>query len=1309
MTFNQRFIPTKIKNPCRECGDIKGNCRQATEDPTASLCATYSHVRKLDVVGDSKCVGHTQDGRWAIFKPNDEPTSEEERRRRETERLQEQQLRLKKAARQARIEAERVLSAQERHNLNSQLLNELGIDQATSEDLTRRGFTPEQIRRSGFKSVRKNQNLKKRFTDRLPGIKYGRTLAVDNGYLIPVRNVDGQIIALQIRLHEADDSGRYRWVSTPSSAVLKSKEFNELPLAVYIPSQLKDFKIQLPEGTGAKPFLAAERQGVITIGASGGNFISSIKTLEYTITKIDQTLRRIVESGVDESPGDDWLTIQIKSSLRNSLDAEKLLAEKAKSASEINMPVTNLLYAQKNQFKLDFEIVPDAGFALNTQVINTLKRLINWFQESKIFKYEGTNHPKLSIEKPTAGVLPYRLLVADWNQIYKHCGDIDEINDFSIINRLPLKDWEIKYNEALNHPKRFQSWADKRVRLTADKTKKEQWLSIPNEVRQYDGVLIKKGLGGGKTEGFLDFISRQAENCLLVGYRNTLGRNTIKRGNEGFKPTGRKPIDCRHIKDANEISVKGFEGSINDRVHINFAADTSAKLWFGCADSFHKFDAIIEHNPEYIFAHDELCGVLGHLKGGQTLGKRQQKAIDWVVDSIRNSKFFIGMDALLSDEEVNFMKQLFPEKNFLVIDSFWDLNPRTFYFVRTQSQKKDYSRNAKYLPEHLIKIAKSKQKVLWISDSQRSCELADEILTKQGHKHLRLDGKTSSQDLLKEFQADPVGFIIAHQLDSVSISPSGESGLSIDLYDFFDVVCFDIRGTVGVNTLLQQSARLRDVKVPIYVACPEFVNQTENLAPYATKKLQEVLQQRIEWAIATWGEIDSGLSDTDFAKLALDDFYEQAMNDPWFIQSLRDNKKLVYEHQNLKLALRTALLEQGNRVIDVTEEQDEDIGAQVKETKEMILMRQAKKIFEALDIDFELAQQLSQRSDNDYEIQCQIKKAFLKHRLPGIEHTSSWTTDFIYLTLLKKPKFLEGRWRWHQLQNEELARAEAIITNKHLFEQGFTPGDVWSNKTCKIKALIEYGVKQLTNTPRLTHELMKPLIDEYYDRPEWFDLIGITRTKKSGTRYVKTQADKFLDFFGLGSKTKRSNGHRSYKVSYPEAFEEYILDIDQCYEVRAENAIAKAKDISLAQAAKNGEEARLKEQEWQENIQPELNRQIAKQNLNSGLKPSDVGSDFSSTYGDFSTVPVAPFIYKRENPTGTVIEKKMTFIENELTNYYQETTDTEHVCDNQSKWMSQDVLGGSQAENSSKPDWNEVANQCRKSIASLERWQAFYY
>lgn len=1133
----------KSAGGCPICGRDDGACRQHTEDKDFIQCHTHADARKGEVVNNYVCV-KTARGHTASFKPYNGKWSQEYA----TRQLQENHLREQKLQAEDKRRQQQALSVDERHKLYSDIINQLKLESTTTKDLQRRGFTPQEIERCEFKSVKKWQKLNKKYDKRLPGIsKSGSSLAVSgNGYLCPLRDFDGRITGLQIRLHNPQDGCRYKWVSTPQNATLKVQPENENPLAVFHPPGEKPYGIAIVEGTGCKPYFVSQRLNYLTIGAAGGQWLSSQKLLEKYIKQ-----------------------------------------------------------AFEKYGYLPIVVIPDAGFALNNYVKKNLLDTFDWLKE----RFSSTE-----------------IKVLDWNQIHKSRGDIDELEteDLLRVRQLKLESFLKKYKEVFGEdskgtlPKRYQYWSENRVKLTADIEQHEKWLTIPEGIQnECDILLIRKSLGGGKTQTLIEFLKALNKVSLLVGYRNSLLNNTIARANG-------MGLDALHIKD----TVEMVQGNC-----INFASDESIKLWGGCADSFFKFNAIIDRNPEYYLIHDEVCSVLGHLKGGGTLKGRQQQAIDWVTNTINNSQFSIMMDANLSDREVEFIRRLFPQKKIKVLDSVYPTTPRTFYFLETASSEKDFTVNPKYLPTQLIAKAKQANKVLWISDSQRSCEVADEILTKHGHKHFRLDGKTSHDEQAKLFQANPKLFITTDQLDSLSISPSGESGLSIDLFNYFDAVCFDIRGTVSVNTLTQLSARLRDTNVLIYVACPEFSNMTSNPCPYAIKKVEKVIKEKIDVLLAKALATDAELVDSQFVADMFAEMGTKFSRDPWFIESLKDAKDLKYEHSNLKVCLKTALTQAGHRVIDLVDSASDKQHKEVKETKELVKQREAEKIFNSENIDWEEAQEL-RRKEVNYDTRCKIRKAQLKHRLPGIEKTKSWNSSFVRLVEIDDPQLINKRWRLKQLQDEELFKAVIKSENKFSFKHGFQAKDIWKSTSIKIEALKSLGVAKIIDTGIFSSQdtWVQEIVNRYYDEPEWFDLIGISKAKRTldsdgkpqNLQYIKKMVERFVNFFGLEVKqTGRRNNNRKYSVVASKGIEQFLPDIDKCLQIRAESIIPVAKEISLKCIADEANEARLKDEEWQQQHKSELNKRILETQL---------------THNQSDMVPRFPNIYKEENENVALAE-----------------------------------------------------------------------
>ena len=119
-------------------------------------------------------------------------------------------------------------SLEQRHAVYSDMLAHLTLLPKHGENLLERGLSEERIRRNEYRSMPETEHGRRLLADLLrshghdlhgiPGFRtyYGDwTLSGPNGFLIPVRNKDGLIQGLKIRLDDAQQANRkYRWLSS---------------------------------------------------------------------------------------------------------------------------------------------------------------------------------------------------------------------------------------------------------------------------------------------------------------------------------------------------------------------------------------------------------------------------------------------------------------------------------------------------------------------------------------------------------------------------------------------------------------------------------------------------------------------------------------------------------------------------------------------------------------------------------------------------------------------------------------------------------------------------------------------------------------------------------------------------------------------------------------------------------------------------------------------------------------------------------------------------------------------------------------
>lgn len=293
------------------CGRDDGACRYNQEDPDFIQCHTYQDERKGAKVNGYVCVKESN-GHTASFKPdNSEEWSEEQRQKWRAEAQSRRQ------ARQVKYETrkEQALSLEERDKQYRKLLDSLTLSESDRKDLTARGFTNDEIKLGGFKSVSQFHKLQGEYSDLLPGIAnyYEKsTILTGEGYICPIRNKDNLIVALQVRLRVIGDKGqRYQWATSKTKknpdgqtphVYPEGSSTGELPLAIFKPEKPKG--IALAEGTGAKPLFVSQRFEYYVIGAAGGLWESSPITFKETLVQASKELGGTTEIIIYPDAGD---------------------------------------------------------------------------------------------------------------------------------------------------------------------------------------------------------------------------------------------------------------------------------------------------------------------------------------------------------------------------------------------------------------------------------------------------------------------------------------------------------------------------------------------------------------------------------------------------------------------------------------------------------------------------------------------------------------------------------------------------------------------------------------------------------------------------------------------------------------------------------------------------------------------------------------------------------------------------------------------------------------------------------------------
>ncbi len=268
---------------CPVCNGARNDCR---ENQTTKLV----HCRDNTITPDN-WIFRGQDA-WGFNMWAYAPDVEAQRAENLAKWKQEQETHQKIREQKLLEKQARSLPDREKDKFIKQIISQLSLSEKHRQNLRDRGLTDEQIDSAGYRSVGKWQKLATPVDDNLAGVRLGgeSLLTPDSGILCPIRNQVGQYVSWQLR-QDHNSHAKYIWAASerkrhhrPTS---HNKQYGELPLGVWIPnstvSNALSGVVGLTEGTTIKPHIASHLLNIPVIGASGGNFASSAKTLKTTL------------------------------------------------------------------------------------------------------------------------------------------------------------------------------------------------------------------------------------------------------------------------------------------------------------------------------------------------------------------------------------------------------------------------------------------------------------------------------------------------------------------------------------------------------------------------------------------------------------------------------------------------------------------------------------------------------------------------------------------------------------------------------------------------------------------------------------------------------------------------------------------------------------------------------------------------------------------------------------------------------------------------------------------------------------------
>jgi hypothetical protein len=255
-------------NPCPVCGEASPDCRYSTD---GELVLCHSHIDFDPQHPEWHYLGVSSNGVWGKFVPRKD--RDFDRTEWEAKKLERERGRLERE----REHAKNALSIPDRDKALRKLSKTLGLSRRHRQALLDRGLSESAIKQGLFFSIYPKDDVPPGIPPNLPGVINGKIAAGGVGIACLAFDSEGRAVGYQIRLENVTDS-KYRWAKGLTSSHLPN---GELPITV-IPNGTGSDRVWLSEGI-LKPFVAAHKHGINTLGAAGGHFSGSASQIREAI------------------------------------------------------------------------------------------------------------------------------------------------------------------------------------------------------------------------------------------------------------------------------------------------------------------------------------------------------------------------------------------------------------------------------------------------------------------------------------------------------------------------------------------------------------------------------------------------------------------------------------------------------------------------------------------------------------------------------------------------------------------------------------------------------------------------------------------------------------------------------------------------------------------------------------------------------------------------------------------------------------------------------------------------------------------
>ncbi len=592
--------------------------------------------------------------------------------------------------------------------------------------------------------------------------------------------------------------------------------------------------------------------------------------------------------------------------------------------------------------------------------------------------------------------------------------DIDELEDLSLTRKIDLDELEqLSGGKLLPPPPPVVSLARKLYQqskhFTPNQTQFNRFLQweIPQTGLENTLVGIKSALGTGKTE-ILKALSAWARErgleLIFIGYRNNLLRQTCDR-----------IPDLYHVGDEDKV----FLDSDYHKAICHHSA--------GLIDPAQMGNKIVILDECVSDLSDMLTSKLtaGRRKDGMD---SRQVRLTHIEQLVKNCYGVVALDAYLSDVELDFLRK---QRQFDFVHKL-ENTFRNQMNVRMVDQKSTVTRA-------ILDDALTGANLLITATTQKHCENLEKSLIRIGIPEAnicRIDGTTDRDDTIGLFFRNPKAYLEQHRPQIVILSPTAESGISIDLAGYFTTHYHFHLGNLGILSGLQFLGRYRDFSAPRVIFCERQGRIQDGNSSSFTKWVKDEFDRQVHENMDLVFML-LGKGATDEAMKILTNYVDK--EDLWLKLAHQYKANLNEEMKHLRELFVEAMVTDGYTVsldpedIDGCDDTD-DLMGRVEVERRVV---QSRRIYDAPDITrLEYEAIRNNPSANELDRVIASKYYLTQQQLPGIAQTLSYSAEMIQMVKYNHPALIKTLETYHYLLHPEYAEINHLAAWLPVAETG---------------------------------------------------------------------------------------------------------------------------------------------------------------------------------------------------------------------------------------------------------------------------------